>query len=118
VTAAAALTLGLGLAAGCGDDAEPLDVATASEIDVVGTEMRFDPDEIAVRAGPVPVTLRNEGVVLHDLRIDGVPFIVEAKPGETASDVVTLEPGTYDVYCSLPGHKEAGMTAVLEVRDA
>ena len=78
--------------------------------------MAFDPDRIAVEAGQIPVTLRNEGTVVHDFRVEQQPFLVEAQPGETATGTITLEPGTYEFYCSLPGHREAGMEGVLEVR--
>jgi uncharacterized cupredoxin-like copper-binding protein len=78
--------------------------------------MAFEPAEIAVRAGEVEMVLRNEGSVLHDLRIDEQPFIAEAPAGETATGRLVLDEGRYQFFCSLPGHREAGMEGVLEVR--
>jgi uncharacterized cupredoxin-like copper-binding protein len=36
-------------------------------------------------------------------------------PGKSATLNVDLKPGTYDVYCSIPGHKQAGMDVKLTV---
>ena len=36
-------------------------------------------------------------------------------PGKTAKLTVDLKSGTYDVYCSVPGHKQAGMDVKLKV---
>lgn len=108
-------------AAGCGDDGEdhePLSVAVSDGIDLVATEMSYDPDEVVVLAGTVDITLRNEGTILHDLRVAEEPFILEANAGEVDTKQVKLEPGFYELYCSLPGHREAGMEGVLEVREA
>jgi uncharacterized cupredoxin-like copper-binding protein len=107
------------VACGGGDDGPSLaavDAATSPALEVVATEMAYDPDEIAVDAGQVDVILHNEGNLLHDLRIGDEPFIVEAAAGQTATDQVVLEPGRYGIFCSLPGHREAGMEGVLEVR--
>lgn len=108
------------LVAGCGDDAGTgvgADVPTSDAIELIGTEMAYDPDVIAVEEGTIDVVLHNEGVVVHDIRIeDRWDFIVEAKPGETASGQVALEAGGYTIFCSIPGHRAAGMEAVLEVR--
>ena len=110
------LVASLGVSA-CGDPApEPLDVATSPALEVTATEMAYTPAEVAVGAGQVTVTLHNEGTTLHDLRIGEEPFILEANAGETVSKVISLEPGRYELYCSLTGHAEAGMVGTLEVR--
>ena len=72
---------------------------------------------IAVTAGEVPVVLHNIGIVVHDLRIDGLPKLgVEALPGQTATATWQLATGRYRCYCSIPGHRAAGMEGTLEVR--
>lgn len=44
--------------------------------------------------------------------------IVHADAGQTTSAAFTMaQPGNYEVYCSVPGHREAGMTATLTVTD-
>jgi uncharacterized cupredoxin-like copper-binding protein len=37
-------------------------------------------------------------------------------PGETKTLLVELKPGTYEVYCPVPGHKPHGMSLDLTVR--
>lgn len=108
--------------AACGSDDEsadlpPVEGPTSSRLEVRATEMAYEPSEIAVEAGEVEVVLHNEGSMLHDLRVDGQPVVVEANAGETATQQVTLEPGRYQIFCSLPGHRDAGMEGVLEVRE-
>lgn len=84
-------------------------------------EMYFDPDSISADAGSsVEVNLENAGTMLHDFTIDdlgGERVHVEVPNGE--SDSVTLnipdESGTYEFYCSVPGHRESGMEGTLEV---
>ncbi len=53
----------------------------------------------------------------HVLRIDGAPaFEVDANvEGETIAKDVELEPGTYVMYCAVPGHREAGERMTLVV---
>ena len=36
--------------------------------------------------------------------------------GGTKSFSATLKPGTYTYYCSVPGHREAGMQGTLTVK--
>jgi uncharacterized cupredoxin-like copper-binding protein len=78
--------------------------------------MAFTPDAVAVAAGDVEVVLHNDGTILHDLRIDEQPLLLEAVAGETDTGGISLEAGSYAFFCSLPGHREAGMEGVLEVR--
>ena len=36
--------------------------------------------------------------------------------GKTAPLTVTLKPGTYEYYCAIPGHEQAGMKGTLTVK--
>lgn len=45
--------------------------------------------------------------------------VAHADPGETVTATFTIDQaGTYTAYCSVPGHRDAGMVASLEVIDA
>lgn len=117
-----AVAVGLtALASACGgDDGDTslpaVDGPTSPQLEVRAGEMAYEPDAVAVEAGEVDVVLHNEGSMLHDLRIEDEPLVVEATPGETGTGQVELEPGSYQFFCSISGHREAGMEGVLEVR--
>ena len=110
----------LAVLGGCGGGGLPaVEGPTRDVLALEATEMRYTPKAIAVAAGAVPVALHNVGIVLHDLRIDGKPrYLVEAKPGETVTGTWELPEGRYEIYCSLEGHRAAGMEGILEVRPA
>jgi uncharacterized cupredoxin-like copper-binding protein len=60
----------------------------------------------------------NQGKFPHDLAIDGPGVKTktsEIAAGSSAKLTVTLKSGTYDFYCSLPGHKAAGMDQKVTV---
>jgi uncharacterized cupredoxin-like copper-binding protein len=102
---------------GGGDDELPaVEGPVSPRVEIHAAEMAYSPDAMAVEAGPVEVVLHNDGTVVHDLSIGQEPFLIEAAPGKTSTAEVTLEPGRYEIYCSLPGHRDGGMTGVLEVR--
>ena len=62
---------------------------------------------------------KNDGKLQHDLTIDGPGLNNAATPlidaGSSAKLHVTLKPGTYDFYCSVPGHKQQGMDTKITV---
>jgi plastocyanin len=82
----------------------------APELPVTAGELRFDPDRIELPAGmPVNVVLSSTDT-LHDLVVDEVDFHLAADRDETAVGGLRFEePGTYVGYCSVLGHREAGM---------
>jgi uncharacterized cupredoxin-like copper-binding protein len=101
---------------GGGDDLPAVEGPVSPRVEIHATEMAYEPDAIAVEAGSVEVVLHNDGTVRHDLSIGKEPFLVEAAPGETATGQVDLAPGRYELYCSLPGHRDGGMVGVVEAR--
>ncbi len=92
----------------------------AKREEVRAVEYAFDPDSLEVEAGrPLAVTFENEGTTGHDYTVhDANGEQVEgghsyADAGERATLVVTLEPGTYQVWCTIAGHRQAGMEATI-----
>ena len=86
---------------------------TASE-----TEFKIALDSSSISAGRVTFEVKNDGKIPHDLVVKGNG--IEAKTplldaGESKPLSVDLKPGTYDVYCSVPGHKQAGMDLKLTI---
>ena len=83
-------------------------------------QMRFDPPAITVRANtPVSLTVDNSGAALiHDFTIDnlgGQRVHILAQPNSRGTGQFTPPDGTYQFYCSQPGHREAGMVGTLTV---
>lgn len=68
-----------------------------------------------IPAGEAVLAIDNQGAILHNVTFEGADVVVEAEGGQSASDTFTLEPGTYDYYCSVPGHREAGMEGTVTV---
>jgi uncharacterized cupredoxin-like copper-binding protein len=129
---------GLVLAAACSDGekeaAAPVDAQRVTVL--VGDSVRFEPSQLTVQAGrPVLLTVRNSGNTEHGLVIPALPAtdVVQAERGgdghgpsgaiighpKTKGEVTVrftpTTPGTYDITCSLPGHRELGMVGTLTV---
>lgn len=93
--------------------------AAAQKVTLIGTEFAYTPNRITVKAGqPVQVVLENKGVIEHDFVIDKFKVkIGTVQPGKTGTATFTPKAkGTFEFYCSIPGHKEAGMKGTLVVQ--
>ncbi len=69
-------------------------------------------------AGPLTIQSTNESSVPHDIAIEGNGVSEKGEVvqgGGVSKFQVTLKPGTYQFYCSVPGHREAGMEGALKV---
>lgn len=89
---------------------------TIKEITIIGTEFSFSPSSITVKAGEkVKITFQNKGSASHNLVIEGLG--VSAKTiGSGKEDIIEFTApasGTYAIFCSIPGHKAAGMEGSL-----
>ena len=97
---------------------ETNEAAKAERVSVSETEFKITLAETTLDAGSYEFDAKNTGKLPHDLAIDG-PGVDEKTPvfnaGQSSTLKVTLKPGTYDFYCSVPGHKQAGMDLKVKV---
>jgi nitrite reductase (NO-forming) len=111
-TVRASLTLLLtaaALAAGCVADAVQADPPSGADAAVVADDLFYEPDRLEVRAGePTLLHLRNEGGIVHDLVVDGWES-GHVRPGEAITVTVPALESPTVAWCSLPGHRDAGM---------
>ena len=100
---------------GHGGDTEA--AANARTIEVNATSFEFDPPKIEAEVGEdLAIELTAEDVE-HDFVIDELDAHVSAEAGETASGGFNVgdEPGSFTYYCSVAGHRKAGMEGELVV---
>jgi plastocyanin len=82
--------------------------------------LEFATKSATAEAGKVTVDFKNESATPHDVAI-------ESEGGETLgkteiiaegsdSTTVNLKPGTYHYFCTVPGHRQAGMEGTLTVK--
>jgi plastocyanin len=96
--------------------------ATNQNVEVKALDtLKFDPATITVKKGtPVNLTLVNNGALEHDWvvdNLDGKKVQVHTTPKSSATADFTPEAaGTQEYYCSIPGHREAGMKGTLTIQ--
>ena len=88
-------------------------------VPVAESEFKIELPSTTLTPGRYTFDLTNKGQVDHDLVVDGPGVSDEKTPvigsGKTAKLTVDLKSGTYDFYCSVPGHKQAGMDVKVDV---
>jgi plastocyanin len=88
-------------------------------VPVVEKDFSIDPNAKSYEPGQYVFDLKNDGPSPHDLVVKGPGVNDQKTPvinnGQTAKLKVRLEPGTYELYCSVPGHKQAGMDLKITV---
>lgn len=83
-------------------------------------QLAFTTTSASTKAGNVTIDFNNPQSLPHDVKIEsdsgeelgGTETIADGSDSAT----VNLEPGTYTFYCSVPGHREAGMEGTLTVK--
>jgi plastocyanin len=91
---------------------------SGTKVTVSETEFKLALSTHSFSAGPYTFTAVNNGKIIHALEIDGpgVHGVTgDIEPGQSASVSVQLQPGKYDVFCPIPGHKALGMNAEITV---
>jgi plastocyanin len=132
---AIAIAVPLALSACGGDDEDPTSTAAATEeatttaasggggggggaVEISETEYALDPADPSVSAGEVTFEVTNDGSITHNLEVEGNGVEEEVEdiaPGDSGSLTAELEPGSYEIYCSIGNHKDLGMEGTLTV---
>jgi len=85
-----------------------------------GSELAYNQKSASTTAGTDTISFDNVQAQEHDVRIEdssgaevgGTDLVASG----TATATVDLQPGTYTFFCSVPGHREAGMEGTLTVK--
>jgi plastocyanin len=82
-----------------------------------GGALAFDQTELHAAAGEVTIELTNDSGIPHNVEVEGngVEEVSETITEGSTSLTLTLEPGEYEFYCAVPGHREGGMEGTLTV---
>ena len=80
--------------------------------------LAFIPTSLTAKAGKVTIAFANASPIQHNVVVARGSSVLGSTPvfnGGSQSLTVTLTKGTYTYYCSVPGHRQAGMQGTLTV---
>ena len=83
------------------------------------TQLLFDKKTLTSKPGKATIDFDNPAQIQHDVVIaQGSKVLAQTDliSGGKTSTSADLTPGTYDFYCDVPGHREAGMEGTLTVK--
>jgi uncharacterized cupredoxin-like copper-binding protein len=90
--------------------------AKATTVKVTEKEFKIALPSTRLAAGKITFDVQNAGNIPHDLAIKGMKEQTKLIPaGGSAKLTVTLKPGTYELWCTVPGHEAAGMKLDITV---
>jgi uncharacterized cupredoxin-like copper-binding protein len=81
--------------------------------------LKFDKKSLSAKAGVVTIDLTNDSPISHDVVIaKGSEQLATSEiiSQSTATATAKLQPGNYVFYCSVDGHRDAGMQGTLTVK--
>jgi plastocyanin len=83
-------------------------------------DLKFDTTELSSEPGEVTIEFDNPSSLPHNVEVEDESGKVlggtETIASSEESATVALAPGTYTFFCSVPGHREAGMEGTLVVK--
>jgi plastocyanin len=106
---------------GQGQAAPPAGTITNLKLSADPTgQLRFDKSDLQAKPGNVRITMQNPAPVPHNVSLEGPGGLDKHGPtvqkGGASEVEATVKAGTYTYYCSVPGHREAGMQGTLTVK--
>lgn len=90
--------------------------ASAPSVEMV--DIAYKETAITIPANTdVAVTLTNKGVLVHNFNVDELNVHSgDYASQQTGTVTINAPAGTYQYYCSIPGHKDIGMVGTLTVQ--
>jgi mono/diheme cytochrome c family protein len=79
-------------------------------------QLAFQTKQATAPAGKLTLEMPNKSGTPHDIVIDGKGKGEVVKDGGVSKFSASFDPGKYTYYCSVPGHKQAGMQGTLTVK--
>jgi uncharacterized cupredoxin-like copper-binding protein len=82
-------------------------------------QLRYTTRNLSAKAGKITIDFKNMAPVMHNMTIARGKTVLAATPtfqGGARTLTMHLKPGTYVFYCSVPGHRQAGMEGKLTVQ--
>jgi plastocyanin len=80
--------------------------------------LSYDTKQLSAKAGTVTIAFTNVAALEHNLTIAQGSQVLGATPtfaGGSHTLTLSLKAGSYTFYCSVPGHRQAGMEGTLSV---
>ena len=100
---------------GGGGAASTVNISTPS-----GTDLAYNQKDVSAKAGSVTIDFQNNESIPHDVAVESSSGATVGQTdlvaSGTANTTVDLQPGTYTFFCTVPGHREAGMQGTLTVK--
>jgi uncharacterized cupredoxin-like copper-binding protein len=81
-------------------------------------QLKFDKNALSAKAGTVRIVMNNPSPIPHNISITGGGVNQQGQTvpkGGSSQVTAPLKPGKYTFYCSVPGHRQAGMQGTLTV---
>ena len=98
---------------------KPVGETLSLQADPAG-RLRFNEAALSAKGGQVSIDFTNKAPLAHNMTIaSSSGSVVGATPtfrGGSKALTLKLKPGTYRFYCSVPGHRTAGMEGTLTVK--
>jgi len=83
-------------------------------------QLKYEKTSLTAKAGKVSIAFANMSPLSHNVTVasssGAVVGATETFQGGSKTLSLNLKPGTYKFYCSVPGHRQAGMEGTLTVQ--
>lgn len=108
-------------ACGGGGTTEPVEIPADTDLEVHAVSgLRWDQTSYTAPAGEINVAVVNDDTIRHTLVVIEGETIIPGfeleinRKGDVDSGTINLEPGTYSIFCTVPGHQNMKSELIVE----